>query len=308
MSKAGPGDLDRSEALVKRYLEERSSAWARSTLRGATQALGVFTDFLRGEARSLCADHVLAFVRHVRQAKTRRGGPWAPRSVEWALCAARGFLRWAALRGHVLEELDRLILVRPSARLPRAIPEEEVRRLIEEGPRGRCAKRDRALLELLYGTGLRASETVGLAMGDVDLSEGVLLVRRGKGAKDRVVPFGERVRQAILAYLREERPGSTGPLFLSARGSGLRSQGLAAVVRRAARHAGLRRRVSPHRLRHSYATHLLRHGAPLVALKALLGHASLVSTEVYLAVETSDLARMLQQSHPRERDVAKQVQ
>jgi integrase/recombinase XerD len=295
------GDAGRTEAFVKRYLEERSSAWAPSTLRGAVHTLGLFTDFLRGEARSLSADDVLAFLRHVRQRKTRWGRPWSARSVEWALGYLRGFLRWAALRGHILQELDGLILVRHSPRLARAIPEGEVQRLIEEGPRGRCQKRDRALLELLYGTGLRASEAVRLTLDDVDLSEKVLLVRQGKGAKDRLVPFGEQVRQAILAYLREERPGWPGPLFLSTRGGGLRPQGLAGIVRGAARHADVRHRVSPHRLRHSYATHLLRHGAPLVALKALLGHASLVSTEVYLAVEPSDLARMVRRSHPRER-------
>jgi integrase/recombinase XerD len=110
------------------------------------------------------------------------------------------------------------------------------------------------------------------------------------------------VRQAIRVYLREERPASSGPLFLSIHGRALTRGALEAVVARAARYAGLPRPVSPHRLRHSYATHLLRHGAPLVAIQALLGHASLVSTEIYLALETRDLARMVQSSHPRGRD------
>lgn len=292
--------------LAERYLEERSSAWAPTTLDNQRRGLGFFTDFLRAEGRSLSMADVLAFVGHVRGRKTVRGASWAERSVEWALTAARSFLRWALLRGHVLEELHSLIVVRPSLRLPRAIPELEILRLIEEGPRGRCEKRDRALLELLYGTGLRASEALHLGIGDVDLSEGVLFVRHGKGGKDRVVPFGERVRHAIRGYLREERPAWTGPLFLSTQGGGLTREGLEAVVTRAARHAGISRAVSPHRLRHSYATHLLRHGAPLVAIQALLGHASLVSTEIYLALETKDLARMVRTSHPRERRAARE--
>jgi integrase/recombinase XerD len=135
----------------------------------------------------------------------------------------------------------------------------------------------------------------------------VLFVRQGKGSKDRVVPFGERVRQAIRVYLREERPAWSGPLFLSTQRGALTREGLEALVTRAAQHAGILRPVSPHRLRHSYATHLLRHGAPLVAIQRLLGHASLVSTEIYLALETKDLARMVQKSHPREQS-AEQVQ
>jgi integrase/recombinase XerD len=291
---------DRICVLAERYLEERSSAWAPTTLENQSRGLRFFTDFMRAEGRSLSTADVLAFARHVREKKTVRGAPWAERSIEWALAAARGFLRWVLLRGHVLEELYGLIVVRPSLRLPRVIPELEVRKLIEEGPRGCCEKRDRALIELLYGTGLRASEALRLGIDDVDLSEGMLFVRQGKGGKDRVVPFGERVRQAIRVYLREERPTCPGPLFLSIRRRALTREGLEALVARAAGHAGIPRAVSPHRLRHSYATHLLRYGAPLVAIQALLGHASLVSTEVYLSLETKDLARMVQTSHPRE--------
>jgi len=297
---SGTGKGDRISALAERYFEERSSAWARSTLDHQRRGLRFFTDFLRAEGRSLSTGDVLAFVRNVRGRKTIRGAPWAPRSVEWALTAARSFLRWALLRGHVLEEIHSLIVIRPSLRLPRAIAEAEVLRLIEAGPQGRCEKRDRALLELLYGTGLRASEALHLGIGDVDLSERVLFVKQGKGGKDRVVPFGERVWQAIRVYLREERPAWSGPLFPSTQRGVLTREGLEALVTRAAQHAGILRPVSPHRLRHSYATHLLRHGAPLVAIQKLLGHSSLVSTEVYLALETKDLARMVRASHPRE--------
>jgi len=159
----------------------------------------------------------------------------------------------------------------------------------------------RALLELLYWTGLRASEALRLGIDDVDLCEGMLFVRQGKGGKDRVVPFGERVRQAVRVYLREERPPCSGPPFLSIRQRALTREGLGVLVARAAGHAGIPRAISPHRLRHSHATYLLRHGAPLVATQALLGHASLVSTEVYLSLETKDLARMVRNSHPRER-------
>ncbi len=135
---------------------------------------------------------------------------------------------------------------------------------------------------------------------DVDLAERVVYVRQGKGGKDRMVPFGERVRAAILAYLRE-RPRSAGPLFLTKRGFALRVGGLEELLWGAAERAGLERPASPHRLRHSYASHLLRNGASVRHIQVLMGHASLASTEVYLEVDTKDLRRMLERSHPRER-------
>jgi integrase/recombinase XerD len=159
------------------------------------------------------------------------------------------------------------------------------------------------MLELLSGTGLRASELCRLRVEDVDLAQDVVFVLPGKGKKDRIVPFGEKARTALVDYLRHGRPFTGGALFVTTRGTPFRRKLLTRSVVAAGRRAGLTHPVSPHRIRHSYATHLLRHGASLRALQLLLGHASLASTQIYLDVEVEDLARMLEKSHPRERKV-----
>lgn len=284
--------------LVTRYLEERAAAWSQRTLIHQRAGLALFLRHLGEEG--LTRQAVLGFIRAMEERRGRNGQPWAARSKHWPLLALRGLLRWALARGLVLEDLATLIVVRPVEALPRALPEEKVVRLIEGGCAGTFAVRDRAILELFYGTGLRASELKRLRVNDVALAERELNVREGKGSKDRVVPFGERAREALLAYLRE-RPRQEGPLFLSRYLRALSVVMLWRIVRRAGRRAGVPE-ASPHRLRHSYATHLLRHGAALPALKALLGHSSLASTQVYLKVEVSDLARMIESSHPRERE------
>jgi site-specific recombinase XerD len=284
--------------LVERYFTERSPAWAESTRDCQRRALQRFLRFLAG--RSLSRENVLAYVCHLNACLTPRGTPWAPRSVEGALLSVRTFLKWA--QSHVLEDLASWIKVPRTSPLPRALSEEDVTRLIEQGPpAGEHHARDRAILELLYGTGLRASELCRLDLVDVALSEGLLLVRQGKGRKDRVVPFGERARTSLLSYLREERRPLGGPVFLSRRGGRLTRAGLGSLLLRAKRRAGLTVPASAHCLRHSYATHLLRHGAGVVSVQALLGHARLHSTQVYLDLDVEDLKRMIERSHPRER-------
>lgn len=284
--------------LAERYLCEKASAWSPATL---TQARRFLLDFLRfAEPRVLLPENIVAYAVDLRGRVTQQGRALAPRSAEDALRSVRRFLRWALLRGHILQDLARLIVTRHHEALPRMFSEGEVEGLIEKGttdPRGR------ALIEVLYGTGLRASELCGLTVDDVDLAAGVIHVRWGKGKKERLVPFGERVRAALGTYLRGYRPPKSGALFLSARGGSPLSPGaLAETVRQASRRAGLSRLASPHRLRHSYAAHLLKNGADIRHIQLLLGHASLNSTQVYLDLDVSDLARMLEKSHPRERD------
>ncbi len=191
-----------------------------------------------------------------------------------------------------------MIVIRHHETFPRPLGQADTLTLLDQGPKD---IRERAVLELLYGTGLRASELAALQLDDVDLASGVLFVRQGKGSKDRMIPFGETARQAISSYLREHRPPKTGPLFLAVTGRPLTCGTLGTLVRSAGRRAGLGHPASLHRLRHSYATHLLRNGADLFSIKALLGHASLSSTQIYLEVDVSDLARMIEASHPRER-------
>ena len=280
------------EDLVRIYLEESSPAWSPATLRQVQWVLGE----ILLSTKALSAAAVDALVLDVRSRRTRRGGPWSPHTVAGVLAVVRRFLKWALLRGLVMEELGARISVPKPAALPRTLTEGEVGQLLERTE----SLRTRAILEVLYGTGLRANELVSLDLGDVDLLSQLVFVREGKGRKERLVPFGASVKEALRAYLRE-RPPCDGPLFLSRSRGRLTRTGLGTLVAKAGVRAGLERLVSPHRLRHSFATHLLRNGADVRHIQALLGHASLCSTQVYLALDVGDLARMLETSHPRER-------
>ena len=284
------------ETLVRTYLAEKTPAWAENTVRQARRVLAGFLRFVTGGVP--LPEHVVAYVVDVRARRTPKGALLAAAAAQGLLLSVRRFLSWALLHGHILQDLAGLILVRPSETLPRTLNEGEVEALIEKGARD---ARERAVLEVLYGTGLRAGELCRLAIDDVDLLAGLLYVRQGKGRKDRVVPLGERVRTAVLAYLRECRPRKGGPLFLTVRGRPLTRGTLEDLVWKAGRRAGLTRLASPHRLRHSFATHLLRNGADIRHIQLLMGHASLSSTQVYLDIDVSDLDRMLEKSHPRER-------
>jgi integrase/recombinase XerD len=191
-------------------------------------------------------------------------------------------------------------------KLPQVLTRDEVAKLLE-APRGTepAALRDRALLELMYACGLRASEAIGLETGDVDLESGILRAR-GKGSKERLVPIGSAASRALVAYLGRGRPKLVGDriegrLFVNHRGSGLTRQGLYKIVQRHARTAGLDGKMSPHTLRHTFATHLLDAGADLRLIQELLGHARLATTQRYTHVSTDRLAKVYDAAHPRAR-------
>jgi integrase/recombinase XerD len=181
---------------------------------------------------------------------------------------------------------------------------DEVNRLLSQ-PRGMepLAVRDRALLELMYACGLRASEAVGLELGDVDLEEG-LLRARGKGSKERIVPVGRQALAAVRVYCTGARPLLLGEsagsrLFLNRRGGGLTRQGLYKIVQGHARSAGLAGKMSPHTLRHTFATHLLAGGCDLRSLQEMLGHADLATTQVYTHLSAERLKDAYFGAHPR---------
>jgi integrase/recombinase XerD len=250
-------------------------------------------------------------------AALREGGPGHPplaaSSAGRAVVAVRGLHAFAAAEG--LAPSDPARAVRPPVpprRLPRAIPVADVERLLEaagtgDGPR---PLRDRALLELLYATGARISEATGLDVDDLD-AEGPVMrgtVRlSGKGGKQRIVPVGSYARQALDQYLVRARPAlavaarraSASPaVFLNARGGRLTRQGAWAVLRAAAQRAGIPE-VSPHTLRHSFATHLLDGGADVRVVQELLGHASVTTTQVYTLVTVDRLREVYAGAHPR---------
>ncbi len=193
---------------------------------------------------------------------------------------------------------------RKTQRLPRVLTREEVARLLRE-PKGTepMAQRDRALLEVMYACGLRVSEVTGLEVSDIDLDEGMLRAR-GKGSKERLVPVGRHASTALSAYCARGRPVLLGTraesrLFLNRRGGGLSRQGLYKIVQGHARGAGLEARMSPHTLRHSFATHLLAGGCDLRSLQEMLGHADLATTQVYTHLSAERLKDAYFSAHPR---------
>jgi integrase/recombinase XerD len=193
---------------------------------------------------------------------------------------------------------------RRAKKLPQVLNYAEVQNLLA-APEGAAptALRDRALLEVMYACGLRASETIGLELGDVDLREGFLRAR-GKGSKERLVPLGRKAIAAISAYLRGGRPQLVGErheavLFVNFRGGPLSRQGLYKIVQRHARAAGLAGQMSPHTLRHSFATHLLAGGCDLRAVQEMLGHADIATTQMYTHLSGEQLKDVYFRAHPR---------
>ncbi|HWT49297.1 MAG TPA: site-specific tyrosine recombinase XerD [Mycobacterium sp.] len=231
-------------------------------------------------------------------------------SAARALIAVRGLHRFAAAEG--LAELDVARAVRPPTpgrRLPKSLTIDEVLALLEgaggDSPSDRpLTLRNRALLELLYSTGSRISEAVGLDVDDIDTQARSVLLR-GKGGKQRLVPVGRPAVQALDAYLVRGRPElarrgrGTPAIFLNARGGRLSRQSAWQVLQDAAERAGIRSGVSPHMLRHSFATHLLEGGADVRVVQELLGHASVTTTQIYTLVTVHALREVWAGAHPR---------
>jgi integrase/recombinase XerD len=230
-------------------------------------------------------------------------------SAARTVVAVRGFHKFAVSDGLAMQ--DPAAAVKPPApakRLPKALPLSDVEAILEAAgsPGTTLALRDRALLEVLYGTGARISEAVGLDVDDLDTVDGTVLLR-GKGGKERLVPVGSYALEAVDAYLVRGRPelvaagSGTAALFLNARGGRLSRQSAWTVLARAADRAGVTKDVSPHTLRHSFATHLLDGGADVRVVQELLGHASVTTTQVYTLVTVDNLREVFATAHPRAR-------
>jgi integrase/recombinase XerD len=230
----------------------------------------------------------------------------SPRSVARLVACLRSYYRHLARTGRITASpADDLQAPRTIKALPKFLSPQEVDTLLEvpdvATPRG---VRDRAILEVLYATGLRVSELVSLKPQDVNLNEGYLTVF-GKGRKERMVPLGEEAASWVRRYLKDARPALTGPraatrLFVNARGGrAITRVGIWKILRAHARGAGLSTRLSPHVLRHSFATHLLERGADLRAIQAMLGHADLSTTEIYTHVLNARLRTLYDRFHPR---------
>lgn len=236
-------------------------------------------------------------------ANARRG--FGARSSARQLSAIRGFFRFL-VRERILERDPTALLERPRVgrRLPRALSHDDVRAILDKpNPSTARGRRDAAMLHLLYACGVRVSELCGLKIADLDRERGVISVR-GKGDKRRLVPVGEVALDLVDAYLDDARPkharsASQTALFLSPSGRRLTRQGVWKIIKRYARAAGVAAPVSPHKMRHSFATHLLQGGADLRAVQAMLGHADLGTTEIYTSVARDHVRAAHKRSHPR---------
>jgi integrase/recombinase XerC len=228
-------------------------------------------------------------------------GATSAASLQQRVSALRTFYRWMLREGHVtVSPADRLVTPKVKPPLPRVLEVEEAGAVVEAAasPDPWLQLRDRALLELAYGAGLRVSELAALDVRDVDLAEGLVSVRSGKGRKARVVPAGRPALDAVRAWLAT---GLTeGALFRNQRGGRLTVRGIYDVVRRASTAEGVAG-VHPHALRHTFATHLLGAGADIRSIQEMLGHASLSTTQRYTRVELDQLRRAHRDAHPRAR-------
>lgn len=300
------------DAQVQRFLDHMSVERGLSpqTISAYGRDLKRYTSFLAGwgieDAAEVSDEAAGAFVVAF-SSSSHEGHPYRATTVARALSAIRQFHRFL-IREQESNRDPVAALVRPRLlrSLPRPIDIDNVTRLLGSPDTSTVeGLRDRAILELLYGAGLRISELVGLDVDDLDLEEGAVRVF-GKGSKEREVPVGSFAVEAVSAYLTRSRPAlasprSRGAMFLNVRGGRLTRQGCAGIVAKYARSSGLSKRVTPHTLRHSFATHLLEGGADVRVVQELLGHASVATTQVYTLVTREHLREVYYSSHPRAR-------
>jgi integrase/recombinase XerD len=265
---------------------------------------GEFLDRRRLEVLSSTHGDIAAFLSELAAGSEERP-PVGAATLARKVACLRSFHRHLRREGMIEHDpTAELRGPRKTQRLPRVLSREEVARLMSQPAGGDPrALRDRALLEVMYACGLRASEAIALGLADVDLEEQVLCAR-GKGSKERLVPIGRQAVAALRAYLRSGRPLLLGErvgsrVFLNRRGEGLTRQGLYKIVQGHAHRAGLQEKMSPHTLRHTFATHLLAGGCDLRSLQEMLGHADLATTQVYTHLSAERLKDAYFSAHPR---------
>ncbi len=303
------------ERAIRTYLDHLAveRGLAANTLTSYRRDLRRYAAFLEGQGVAnldeVTETTVSAFLMRLREGDGDHP-PLSSTSAARTVVAVRGFHKFAVADG--LAKLDPASAVKPptpAKRLPKALPLADVEAILETAGAAETplALRDRALLEVLYGTGARISETVGLDVDDVDTVDATVLLR-GKGSKERLVPIGSYALDAVASYLTRARPElvaaktPAGAMFLNSRGGRLSRQSAWAVLVQTAERAGVTRDVSPHTLRHSFATHLLDGGADVRVVQELLGHASVTTTQIYTLVTVDNLREVFATAHPRARD------
>ena len=299
----------RIEPLVLDFLAylEFERGLSRNTLEAYRSDLlqyGAWLDRQGIEALAVTHSHLAAFVDELAVG-TAEKVPVKPATLQRKIACLRSFYRHLRRTDQLVDDpTSQLKAPRQGRKLPNVLTRDEVAKLLAQ-PEGSspASLRDRALLELMYACGLRASESIGLEVADLDMEAGVLRAR-GKGSKERLVPVGSAAARALMAYLGRGRPSLVGDrhqilLFVNQRGAGLTRQGLYKIVQRHARTAGLDGKMSPHTLRHTFATHLLAGGCDLRSLQEMLGHADIATTQVYTHLSADRLKDVYFDAHPR---------
>lgn len=301
----------RTEQWLDRYLTGliAERGLSANTVEGYRRDLAKLRGFLQSEGRDNSASLTRADVPRLLGFLRSRG--LAAPSVARSVAAFRGFYRFLLSEGALHHDPFLNVTVpRASQRLPKALPFTEVQRILDAPSRREAgqrrhpeALRDDAMLEVLYATGLRVSELVKLDLESVNASVGFLRAI-GKGSKQRVVPLGAVALRKLRRYLEGGRPHllktrTSNRLFVTRSGRGMTRQGFWKILRRSALAAGIRRPISPHMLRHSFATHLLERGADLRVVQTLLGHANISTTQIYTHVEKERLKQLHKRHHPR---------
>jgi integrase/recombinase XerC len=289
---AGRAMLDE---LIQEFLDNLAARRSAHTVRSYGSDLAQLSIFLEGNF-DLAPGRLRGFLRQYGASPTTRARK---------LSTLRTFVKFLKQTGRLdhdpTEALEAPIRRK---RLPKAISQLQASDLLDQPPAGKTPLRDRALLELMYAAGLRASETVGVNLADLDFKEGALLVR-GKGSKERVTLFGQACAEALQEYVRAERVADAGEtaLFTNDKGRRLTTRTVQNVVKRWALRAGLPPETSPHTLRHSFATHLLDGGADLKSVQQLLGHESLATTQIYTHLSIERLRETVAKAHPKSKGV-----
>jgi integrase/recombinase XerD len=282
---------------------------AKNTIEAYSRDLNRLAEFLIRQGISSWLKVESIHLRSYLAALKRSG--LSPRSVARHVVTLRRLYRFLETEGLVNESpVPRLLYSAQTRKLPQTLSVADVRTLLNQPDDNEMlGARDQAMLEVLYASGLRVSELITLKTQQVNF-QGNYLTVKGKGSKVRAVPFGQWARQKLSSYLNDVRPRllkgkSSSYLFVNRRGQGLTRQGFWKLIRRYALLAGINKRVTPHTLRHSFATHLLEGGADLRAVQTMLGHADISTTQIYTHVDGARLKAVHQKFHPRERQSGK---
>lgn len=305
------GQLD---ALLARFLNHLvAGGFAQSTREGYAMGLHRLIAFLSDReihrGVEVTSKDLEAYQNHLITCGSQTEGPLAVSTLAGRVCQVRQFFRFLVKQGDLLADPS---VVLETPRVPQRLPArvlslaEMKRLLVAPNTKTTLGLRDRAILELMYATGLRVGELVGLAASDIDLVSGELVVRRGKGGRARLVPVGDAACLWVSRYLNDARPelirrrGDT-TMFLSRRGRRMDRADITMMLRRHVKAAHILGRVTPHAIRHTFATHLLKGRASLRHIQELLGHARLTTTQIYTRVDLTDLKEVYRRCHPRGR-------